>query len=271
MSLVYKPVGRAQEFVESKKDKRDSWAINIYSGCPHRCAYCFVPCMPPWKFKADARERFHEQCKPAVDFKKLETQLKKLHQLQDPVHACFTCDPYPEGSDTTPTRRVLELFDYYKIENVQVLTKNGIGAERDFDLIGKNNWKFGTTIVAVNEYYYSCWNNHGLHQDGYEPMRSAFVDREAALQIAYDRGIHTWVSMEPVVFTKDALEVLEQIRPWVNLWKIGKLNHGSEISQALGRIEAEQDWRGFVRQVKKLLEPGEYMFKDGLLKYDTEN
>lgn len=35
MNTIYKPKGAAAEYGE--------YAVNIYTGCPHRCYYCFAP------------------------------------------------------------------------------------------------------------------------------------------------------------------------------------------------------------------------------------
>ena len=35
MKPVYKPKGAAAEYGD--------YAVNIYTGCPHRCYYCFAP------------------------------------------------------------------------------------------------------------------------------------------------------------------------------------------------------------------------------------
>ena len=35
MNTIYKPKGAAAEYGD--------YAVNIYTGCPHRCYYCFAP------------------------------------------------------------------------------------------------------------------------------------------------------------------------------------------------------------------------------------
>lgn len=35
MKPIYKPKGAAKEYGD--------YAINIYTGCPHNCFYCFAP------------------------------------------------------------------------------------------------------------------------------------------------------------------------------------------------------------------------------------
>ncbi len=49
--------------------------------------------------------------------------------------------------------------------------------------------------------------------------------RIAAIKAAHEMGIRTWVSLEPVIDPDQALELIEQIHPFVDHWKVGKLNY----------------------------------------------
>ena len=51
MKPIYIPKGKAKEYGD--------YAINIYTGCPHRCYYCFAPSV----LRKD-REQFHTNIKP---------------------------------------------------------------------------------------------------------------------------------------------------------------------------------------------------------------
>ena len=46
MKPIYEPKGKAKEYGD--------YALNIYTGCPHRCYYCFAPSV----LRRD-REKFH--------------------------------------------------------------------------------------------------------------------------------------------------------------------------------------------------------------------
>ena len=48
---IYEPKGKAKEYGD--------YAINIYTGCPHRCFYCFAPNV----LRKD-REKFHTEVRP---------------------------------------------------------------------------------------------------------------------------------------------------------------------------------------------------------------
>ena len=270
MRIIYQPKGKAQEYAESALDAGDGYAANIYSGCTNGCAYCYVPSYHPWKGKENPREEFHKQSVARKDVLKLlekdliEMDKNGLHN--NPLHLCFTCDPYPEeGSEIT--RECLLLMEKYRMRNVQILTKGGLRASRDFDLLRKNGWKFGSTVVGVKEDYYTKWENHGLGQAGWEPNATLFFERELAIESAHNMGIFTWVSIEPVIDTVEALEVIYRLKGSVDLWKIGKLNHGKQISPECAAIEKQTDWRDFVSRAKELLENDEVVWKKSLRKY----
>ena len=60
-------------------------------------------------------------------------------------------------------------------------------------------------------------------------------------------GIRTWVSMEPVIIPEEALELLETLAPFVDHWKIGKLNHFPDV-------EKRVDWISFREKAKFILD-----------------
>lgn len=70
------------------------------------------------------------------------------------------------------------------------------------------------------------------------------------------RGIKTWVSLEPVIDPGQALELIRELHPIVDHWKVGKLNY-----QAL-----DVDWIKFREDVKALLESlgADYYLKKSL-------
>ena len=230
---IYEPRGAAKEYGDH--------AINIYTGCPHRCWYCFAPGV-----LHRTKEMFHNFVEPRNILIPLERQLAKEDFRGKTVHLCFTCDPYPTGYDTTPTREVIKLLKGAGA-HVQILTK-GDGS-RDFDLLDGEDW-YGIT--------YSGQDDLGIlfAPPQAEPGSTPIAKRLAALEGAHIAGIKTWVSMEPVLNDEDCLNFLGLNVGYIDRYKIGKLNyHHSDI-----------DWADFGRRAEELCrELGlDYTIKDSL-------
>jgi DNA repair photolyase len=270
MNVIYKPAGRAQEYAESKPGADDGYALNIYRGCVHHCAYCYVPFMPPWKWEQEPKRQFHEKVEQRKGFvSKLVNDCDKMADaglMGNPLHLCFTCDPYPpEGHEFT--RHVLEILESSGFTNVQILTKGGMLASRDFQIMARNGWKFGSTIISTSKLWQTHKTDHGLMQEGWEPRAAPYKERAEAVKLAKAKGIFTWVSMEPVLQTFDAIRIIEELKPFVDLWKIGKINHGGVISPQVAEIEEGIDWAEFLTDVTAALAGSEYIIKKSLLKY----
>ena len=205
MKPIYEPRGAAQEYGD--------YAINIYTGCPHRCFYCFAPSV-----LRREREMFHNLIEPRKDIV-LETQkqIEREHLTGKTIHLCFTCDPYPMGCDTRITREIIEILKRSG-NHVQILTK-GDGS-RDFDLLDDEDW-YGVTISNL--------------AGRAEPNALHPSERLRLMKEAHNRGIKTWISAEPVLDPEQVLRALAEYNGYYDLVKIGKLNyHQSSI-----------DWRWF--------------------------
>ena len=207
MKPLYVPKGKAKEYGD--------YAVNIYTGCPHRCYYCFAPAV----LHRD-REEFHSHVEPRpgiVDA--LKKQLEREGVSGKLIHLCFTCDPYPTGYDTSVTREVIKAIKESG-NHVQILTKGN--GKRDFDLLDGNDW-------------------YGITYDGSRRKLIEPFDPEYSLLLAHASGIKTWVSCEPVIYAGGVLEFLEDHHGIIDKVKIGKLNyHPSTINWKDFGHEAEQ-------------------------------
>lgn len=224
MKPLYIPKGKAKEYGD--------YAVNIYTGCPHRCYYCFAPSV----LHRD-REEFHTHVEPRpgiVDALKKQLELEGVTGKL--IHLCFTCDPYPVGFDTSVTRDVIKVIKASG-NNVQILTK-GDGS-RDFDLLDRNDW-YGITYDG---------SEHG-HYD-----QDCLI---ADLCSAKQAGIKTWVSCEPVISDDDVLKFIKQCHSIIDKVKIGKLNyHPSTLN-----------WKEFGYEVEQLCQKlgMDYYIKESLRK-----
>lgn len=213
---IYHPKGAAAEYA-----KESGLALNIYTGCPHRCFYCYAPLV----LKRN-REVFHSCVEPRKDIvESVRRQVDRENITGQLIHLCFTCDPYPTGYNTTPTREVIKILKESG-NHVQILTK-GDGS-RDFDLLDENDW-YGVTI--------SC-ENPLAHET--EPFAEIPISRLYDLETAKYKGIKTWVSFEPVLDTAAVLKCIINYAKYIDKVKIGKLNyHPSDINWAEFGREAE--------------------------------
>ncbi len=228
MKPIYEPRGKAKEYGD--------YAINIYTGCPHRCYYCFAPGVLHRQ-----KEEFHLAVYPRNDIvAETRRQLEREPITGKLIHLCFTCDPYPTGYDSTPTREIIQLLKDYG-NHVQILTK-GDGS-RDFDLLDENDW-YGITITGRA--------NDVETEPGAIPPHK----RLAILCNAKMRGLNTWVSLEPVIDADAVLRFIGMHYPIIDKVKIGKLNyHQSEIN-----------WREFGLAAEAMCEAYrlDYYIKDSL-------
>ena len=247
MSLIYEPAGRAREYAPL--------ALNLYNGCAHGCAlrYCFAPAILRKK-----RAAFHANPAPKVDvIAKLERELAKepAGKQRPPVLLCFTTDPYqPLAAETGITRRAIELLHEHGYP-VQVLTKGGMRAAVDFDLLGSvAGDAFATTLTLIDPAASAEW----------ETGAALPAERMAALARAHAEGITTWASLEPVIDPEQTLALIRATHEYVDLFKVGTLNH-----HPLAKMI---DWPDFAARAVDLLEKlgARYYLKNDLSRYLTE-
>lgn len=199
MKPIYKPKARAKEYGDL--------AINIYTGCPHGCYYCFAP-----QVLHKDREKFHSTVEVRTGIiEAAKRQLDKENIENKLIHLCFTCDPYPNGIDSLVTREIIKAIKDTG-NHIQILTKS-INAVRDFDLLDSEDW-FGVTI--------SCNTPMATKT---EPNASNPFSRLLVLQKAHDLGIKTWLSCEPVLETKAIYKLITDYGEAYDKIKIGKLNY----------------------------------------------
>jgi DNA repair photolyase len=238
LKIIYSPKGRAKEYGEL--------ALNIYNSCNFGCTYCYVPAI----LHTD-RETFHKDIKARDNLLEKVEKDCKSGLIDRPVHLCFTCDPYQDiDLELQLTREVLKLFKQYNI-NFQMLTKGAMRAARDFDLY-KSGDSFGTTLTMLPLNQFTKF---------WEPNAPSNADRFESLLVAHEEGIKTWVSLEPVIFPEDTLEIIRITQSYVDLYKVGTINYNEKKKYI--------DWKDFGHKAIELLESygKEYYIKDDLKAY----
>lgn len=223
-TIIYAPKGQAGEYAPL--------AANPYRGCGHGCAYCYVPLVtkqPRAEFDAGAVERplFH---------KRLIQDAQKYQDagITEQVMLSFTTDPYHPG-DTTLTRYVLETLRHYGLAFC-TLTKGGCRAVRDADLFRPKRDAFACTMTSLDDRFSEKWERHAATPDG----------RMAALRFFHERGIFTWVSLEPTLDVEASLAIVRETHSFVDLYKVGRANYLKEITRTT-------DWRDYTLRMVDLL------------------
>ena len=240
MSVIYEPKGRALEYSEL--------ACNLYLGCTHGCKYCFAPgCM------RKTSEQWHSAANPRKDvIKAFDREARKLAAAGEKraILFSFLSDPYqPAEKDLRLTHQALEIIERTGLKS-KILTKGHADLiEADLPLMKQAGTELGITLSFCND----------ASRQGWEPEAATVEERIGTLKKAHNMGIRTWVSMEPVIIPEEALDLLESLAPFVDHWKIGKLNHFPEI-------EIKIDWVAFREQAKTILNRNEasYYLKKSL-------
>lgn len=186
-------------------------ATNPYSGCGHKCAYCYVPGVLRIK-----REDFDSGAVEREGFlDRLKSDARKYQALgsRDQVMLCFTTDPYHPG-DNSLTRKTIEVLKDHGLAFC-TLTKGGRRALRDLDLFRPDRDAFASTLTSLDDAVSMKWE------------RGATLPRERmeVLKIFHDSGIFTWVSLEPTLDTDTSLRIVQETHEFVDLYKIGRANY----------------------------------------------
>ncbi len=205
MSLIYEPAGRAREYA--------ALACNVYRGCDHACTYCYAP-----SATQRSRSDFVLSATRGANFpptlEKEAAALNKAGQSGKQVLLSFTCDPYQElDVKDQVTRRTIQTLHRNGF-SVCTLTKGGYRALRDLDLFGSQD-AFATTLTLLDPDASRHW----------EPNAALPAERIDTIRQFHAAGITTWVSLEPVLDPAAALEIIRLTHPFVDLYKVGKLNH----------------------------------------------
>lgn len=198
---IYRPKGKAAEYAD--------YALNIYTGCTNGCTYCYAP-----RVLRKTRDQFEDVKVREGLIEGLHKQLESGSYRSKTVHLCFTCDPYPSGIDTAPTREVIKELKAAGC-HVQILTKNPNESMRDWDLLDSEDW-IGTTITGARQ-----WFIEGVSE---EPFAEGEHLRLYALEEAKVQGFRTWVSCEPILCPRRIRHLIADAN-YIDLFKFGKLNY----------------------------------------------
>ena len=219
-SYIYAPEGQAGEYAPL--------AANPYRGCGHGCSYCYVPLVLKMK-----RDEFDAGATARPDYLvKLEKDAKKYQAagIAEQVFFSFTTDVY-SPFDTSLTRPSLQIVQEHGM-GICVLTKGGSRALADIDLYRPDRDCFASTLTSVDDAFSKKWERNAAQPD----------DRIATLKKFHDRGIFTWVSLEPTLSVEASLAIVEATHEFVDHFKIGRANYLKELTRTT-------DWEDYTHRM----------------------
>lgn len=160
------------------------YSLNCYTGCTHRCIYCYARFM----------QRFHPHDEPwghFVDVKinAVETLKRQLRRTTPgTVFISSACDAWqPAEADFRLTRRCCELL-LERGFSIHALTKSKL-ILRDLDVLAGHDASVGVTITTLDPRLARLW----------EPGAAAVADRWRVLDEARRRGLTTTVMFGPLL------------------------------------------------------------------------
>ena len=222
-SLIYAPAGQAGEYAPL--------ACNPYRGCGHSCSYCYVPSVLKM-----SREEFDKGANPRDGFlDKLEREAYKyyLAGISEQVFLSFTTDVF-NPSDISLTRPTIETLQKWGL-GICTLTKGGYRALPFLDLFRPERDCFASTLTTLDDNVSREW----------EAKAALPSERIDTLKQFHNAGIFTWVSLEPVIDTETAKQIIRETAPFVDLYKVGRINYH--------RMTRLTNWERFTHEVIELL------------------
>jgi DNA repair photolyase len=223
MNTIYEPKGKAREY--------SPLAVNLYSGCGHRCSYCYVPNVM-FMDRKDFDNNINER-KNIINV--LAKDAKSHYGSKKQVLMSFTTDPYNPFNDVSGlTRQALEIFLDNKIP-VAILTKSGMRALQDLDIFKQ----FGEQIKVGASLTYDNDNDSKRIESG----AALPGERLQMLKTLHNNKIKTWVSFEPIMQPDQTINLLKQSMDFVDEYQFGKLANDKR----------DFDWNYYVGEIVGLL------------------
>lgn len=183
------------------------YCINHVLGCAHGCRY---PCYAFSMARSYGRVRSYEEwCRPKLVRNALQLLDREILRLKTKikfVHLCFSTDPFMVGYPDVQemSLKIIEKLNAAGIP-CSILTKGVLPKELgDFRRFSRKNDP-GISLVSLDEGFRRKW----------EPGAAPYAERIAALKYLHERGLHTWVHIEPYptpnIITQDLRPILEAV------------------------------------------------------------
>ena len=173
------------------------YSLNCYTGCTHRCAYCYARYMQRFHPHTEAWGEFVDVKVNAVEV--LKRQLRRAQPGS--VFVSSACDAWqPIEAQWHLTRRCCELL-LERGFSIHVLTKS-VRVLDDLDIFAGHDAQIGVTLTTLDERLRQLW----------EPGADAVEQRLRVLVEARRAGLATHVMVGPLLpFLSDRPSEIEAI------------------------------------------------------------
>lgn len=210
------------------------FCVNHVEGCAHGCRFpCYAMMM---KKRCGVIKGYKDWIKPKLVVNAMELLEKEIPRYKDKikfVHLCFTTDPFMHGY-TEVGDLSLKIIERFNKDNIRttVLTKGVYPKDlADVEKYGKRH-EYGITLVSLDDKF----------RKNFEPFTAPYKDRIKSLKYLHDKGLKTWVSMEPYptpnIVSQDLRKILDEVS-FVDKIIFGKLNYNVDASQSVFRASKE--------------------------------
>lgn len=173
------------------------YSLNPYTGCDHRCVYCYITSYIPNAFHVRTKKDF---------FTKIVKDIRYIDK-NIVVSLSNSSDPYPTIEEKLCiTRRTLDILANNNIR-YQIITKSDI-VVRDVDILKRSKCCVAMTITTLKEEI----------AKKLEPNAPSPVKRIEALEELNENGIPTVVRIDPIIpfLNEDEIESIVDSVSFVN-------------------------------------------------------
>jgi DNA repair photolyase len=227
--VIYRPKGNAGEYA--------ALATNPYVGCSHQCLYCYVPRamhLDRKVFDAAAVPRQNFAARLLADCARYRKAGICDGHRADQIFMTFSSDPFHPG-DIKPTIEAIEILQDNGLAFC-TLSKGGTKAVPYWNLYRPGRDAYAASLTSLDDDFSLKWERKAARP----------ADRIAALRAFHDRGIFTWVSLEPTLDTERSIAIVKATHTFVDLFKVGKANYIPTITNVV-------DWKTYTLKMLDVL------------------